>query len=145
MQDTVRVVPSYPYSIKEHQHDIALEDCWHALLQHFFTCYLCPKDRILPKNSSYKTNDIKYSLVFLSTFEELHLPIKGPMEDAEVIKLYEPSPTPCLCVATAKNMVGRVPLTPLFLAGNTTPQSLTSAVSTYPVDCADTAVENGRR
>ena len=43
------------------------------------------------------------------------------MEDAEVIKLYEPSPTPCLYVAPAENMVGRVPLMPLFLAGNATP------------------------
>ncbi len=42
------------------------------------------------------------------------------MESAGVTKLYEPSPTPCLYVAPAANMVGRVPLTPLFLAGNTT-------------------------
>ncbi len=62
-------------------------------------------------------------MVFFSTFEELTLPIKGPMEDAWVIKLYEPSPTQCLCVATAENMVGslRAPLIPLFLAGNSTP------------------------
>ncbi len=32
------------------------------------------------------------------------------MEDAGVVKLYEPSPTPCLHVAPAQNMVGRVPL-----------------------------------
>jgi hypothetical protein len=38
-----------------------------------------------------------------------------------VIKLYEPSPTPCLYVADVQNMVGRVPLIPLFLAGNLTP------------------------
>ncbi len=60
-------------------------------------------------------------LVFFNTLEELNLPIKGPMEDAEVVKLYEPSPTPCLYVAPAENMVGRVPLMPLFLAGNATP------------------------
>ena len=49
------------------------------------------------------------------------LPISGPMERAGVTKLYEPSPTPCLYVAPAANMVGRVPLMPLFLAGNSTP------------------------
>ncbi len=38
-----------------------------------------------------------------------------------MVKLYEPSPTPCLYVAPAENMVGRVPLMPLFLAGNATP------------------------
>ncbi len=64
-----------------------------------------------------------YNLVFFSTFEELELPIKGPMEDAGVIKLYEPSesPTPCLYMADVQNMVGRVLLMPLFLAGNSTP------------------------
>jgi hypothetical protein len=51
----------------------------------------------------------------------LTLPIKGPMEDAGVIKLYEPSPTLCLYVAMAENIVGRAPLIPLFLAGNSTP------------------------
>ena len=63
-------------------------------------------------------DDMMRELVFFNTFEELKLPIKGPMEDAEVIKLYKPSPTPCLYVALAENMVGRVPLMPLFLAGN---------------------------
>ena len=43
------------------------------------------------------------------------------MEDTAVIKLYEPSPTPCLYVADVQNMVGRVPLMPLCLAGNSTP------------------------
>ncbi len=38
-----------------------------------------------------------------------------------MIKLYEPSPTLYLYVAMAENMVGRVPLIPLFLAGNSTP------------------------
>ncbi len=65
--------------------------------------------------------DLCYTLVFYSTFEVLDLPIKGPMEDAGVVKLYEPSPTPCLYVAPAENMVGRVPLIPCFLAGNSTP------------------------
>ena len=42
------------------------------------------------------------------TFEELTLPFKGPMEDAGVVKLYEPSPTPCLYVAPVQNMVGSI-------------------------------------
>ena len=36
----------------------------------------------------------------------IHLPITGPMEDSGVVKLYEPSPTQCLYVAPAENMVG---------------------------------------
>ena len=44
--------------------------------------------------------------VLFSTFEELILPIHGQMEDAGVIKLYNPSPIPCLNVAPVANMVG---------------------------------------
>ena len=49
-----------------------------------------PLGRRLPKNASHKTgpDDLRYDLVFFSTFEELVLPIKGPMEDAGVVKLY---------------------------------------------------------
>ena len=41
-----------------------------------------------PKNQSYKigSDDLLFNLVFFSTFEELNLPIHGPMEDAEVLK-----------------------------------------------------------
>ncbi len=96
VQDTILVVPPYPFCIEEDRHDVPLEDCWYASPQLFFTCVLRPKDGRLPKSRTYKTdpNDIVYTLVFFSTFEELKLPIKGPMEDAGVIKLYEPSPTP---------------------------------------------------
>jgi hypothetical protein len=94
-------------------------------------------------------DDLLRKLVFFNTFEELKLPIKGPMEDAEVIKLYEPFPTPCLYVAPAENMVGRVPLIPLFLAGNVTPTipHLFSKRkdSGFPMGCADTASVEGRR
>jgi hypothetical protein len=99
--DTILVVPPYPSCIEEDRHNVPLEDCWYASSQLFFTCVLRPKDGRLPKNRTYKTcpDDKVYTLVFFSTFEELKLPIKGPMEDAGVIKLYEPSPTLCLYVA----------------------------------------------
>ena len=94
-------------------------------------------------------DDLLRELVFFSTFEELNLPIKGPMEDAEVIKLYEPSPTPCMYVAPAENMVGRVPLMPLFLAGNSTPtipHLYSKRKDTgFPMGCADAAAVDGRR
>ncbi len=62
-------------------------------------------------------DDLLFHLVFFSTFEDLNLPTHGPMEDAAVLKLYKPSPTPCLYVAPVANMVVRVPLLPLYLAG----------------------------
>jgi hypothetical protein len=80
---------------------------------------------------------------------KLKLPIKGPMEDAGVIKLYQPSPTPCLNVADVQNMVGRVPLVPLFLAGNSTPRipHMFSKLKDSGVlyGCADSAATDGRR
>jgi hypothetical protein len=105
----------------------------------------------LPKNSTYKhgPDDLCYTLVFFSTFEVLDLPIKGPMEDAGVVKLYEPSPTPCLYVAPAENMVGRVPLIPCFLAGNSTPtiphKFSKRRDSDFPFGCADSAAVDGRQ
>jgi hypothetical protein len=98
-------------------------------------------------------NDLVYYLVFFNTFEKLTLPwdIKGPMEDAGVTNLYRPSPTPCLYVAPAKNMVSRVALIPLFLAGNSTQtiphmfnKHKESGFPTFPFGCADAPAADGR-
>ncbi len=47
------------------------------------------------KNPSYRDkigpDDLLFQLVFFSTYEELNLPMHGPMEDAEVRKFYDPS------------------------------------------------------
>ena len=64
-------------------------------------------------------------------------------------KLYEPSPTPCLYVAPAANIAGRVPLIPLFLAGNSTPtipHMFSKRKDTgFPYGCADAVAADGRR
>ncbi len=80
------------------------------------------------------------------------MPIHGPMEDAGVVKLYDrQSPTPCLFVAPAENMVGRIPLIPCFLDGKKNPtishKYSKNRKSCFPTgsSCADTAAENGRR
>ena len=99
--------------------------------------------------NNFTPDDLLLDLVFFNTLEELKLPITGPMEDSGVVKLYEPSPTPCLYVAPVENMVGRVPLMPLFLAGNATPTiphlSSKRQESGFPLGCADTAAVDGRR
>jgi hypothetical protein len=121
------VVPQYPYCIEEDHHDVDLEDCRTALPQLLFSCHLHPKGGRKQKDWRFKMgpDNLRYNLVFFSTFKELTLPIKGPMEDAGVVKLYEPSPTPCLYMALATNMVGRIPQMPCFLVqildGNVTP------------------------
>ena len=98
-----------------------LEDCWFARPQLFFRCCLRLKDGRVPNNRNYKAGpgiykyiplypstyvfnhftpvDLLRELVLFNTFEELNLPITGPMEDSGVVKLYEPSPTQCLYVA----------------------------------------------
>ncbi len=55
----------------------------------------------------HKVSEIVLWVLF-RTFNELILPIHGPMEDAGVIKHYnrDPSPIPCLNVAPVANMVG---------------------------------------
>ena len=53
----------------------------------------------------HKVSEIVLWVLF-RTFEELILPIHGPMEDAGEIMLYNPSPIPCLYVAPVANMVG---------------------------------------
>jgi hypothetical protein len=84
LQVTVVVVPPYPYSIEEDRHDVPLEDCWYVRPQLFFNCTVRPKDERQPKNPTYRCgpDDLSFDLVFFNTFEELTLPIKGPMEDA---------------------------------------------------------------
>ena len=145
------VVPPFPYCIEEDRHDVPLEDCWYARPQLFFTCVMRPKNGRLPKDKRCHAgpDDIRYTLVFFSTFEELNLPMKGPMEDAGVVKLYEPSTTPCLYVAPVENMVGRVPLIPLFLADNSTPtiphMFSKRKEAGFPFGCADAAALDGRR
>ncbi len=66
-----------------------------------------------------------------------------------MFKLYEPSPTPWLFVAPVENMEGRVPITPLFLAGNSTPTIPhmfgKRKDSGFPFVCADAAAAGGRR
>jgi hypothetical protein len=98
MQDTILIIPPYPYCIEEVFEDVPLDDCWFARPQLLLTCYLRPKGGRPPKNPTYSCgpDDLRYRLVFFSTFEELKLPIWGPMESAGVTKLYEPFPTPCL-------------------------------------------------
>ncbi len=169
-QDTGVIVPPYPYYIEEDRHDVPLEDCWFARPQLFSgaVCVLrmevCRRTVITKQVQVYTSipvypstyvfnhfppDDLLRKLVFFNTFEELNLPIAGPMEDSGVVKLYEPSPTPCLYVTPVENMVGRVPLMPLFLAGNTTPTipHLYSKrkESGFPLGCADTAAVDGRR
>ena len=95
------------------------------------------KDGRSPTGSStYVEDDIQVQLMFYSTFEVLDLPSSGQMETRRVVKLYEPSPMPILYVGPVSNVLGRFPLMPLFLRGNSTPtiQHVTCQCSTaFPI------------
>jgi hypothetical protein len=71
------------------------------------------------------------------------------MEDAGILELYEPGPIQCLYVAPVDHLVGRVPLFPLFLDGNSTPtiphKFSKHNNSEFPMGCADSASSDGRR
>jgi len=118
----VITVPPHPFVLDDPS-EVPLEECWMARPQLFFTCFLRPVDGRPPKRAmdTYGPDDIRADLVLFSTFEDLDLPGSGPMETRGVTKYYEPSPTPILYVGPISNVLGRVPLMPLFLHGNSTP------------------------
>ncbi len=74
MQDTIVVVPPYPYSIADDTDNVPFGDCWYAHPQLFFKYYLHPAGGRSPKNPSYKIGPdyLLFNLVFFSTFEELN-------------------------------------------------------------------------
>ena len=63
----------------------------------------------------------EYSLVFFSTFEPIRLTPDSCMQEKGVPMLYEWSATvlPSLYVCPVQNVLGRVPLIPCYLKGNT--------------------------
>ena len=148
-QDCCLILPPYPFSLEDPD-NMSIDDAWFARPQLFFTCWLRPIDGRPPRNINYSRgpDDVEVHLVFFSTFEALDLPAQGPMDHATT-KLYEPSPTPILFVAPCNLMLGRVPLFPLFLHGNTTPtipHSLRSVKrSAFEHGTADAADPLGRR
>ena len=118
--------------------------------QLFFTCFLRPVGGRPPKPAmdTYGPNNIRVDLVLFSTFEDLDLG-SGPMEARGIRKCYDPSPTPILYVGPISNVLGRVPLMPLFLHSNSTPtiphELRHLQRSKFPHGCADAADESGRK
>ncbi len=86
-------------------------------------------------------DDIPLDLVFLSIFENLCLCITGTIQSNGIRKLYEPSPVPTLYVGKVEYILGRVPLFPCFLDGNTTfttPHKYAARQGLdFPYGCAD--------
>ena len=88
------IIPPYPFTLEDPP-NVPLEDTWYARPHLFFSCWFRPTGGRPPSQGNYTIgpDDFQMELVFFSTFEELQLPARGPMDHATT-KLYEPSPTP---------------------------------------------------
>ena len=144
-------IPPYPYVVTKSSSDVPLDQGWVVRPHLFFSCHLRPWGARLQRraNYTYCPDDIQVQLVFYSTFEPMVLPMGGPMDAIGVQKLCSPSPTPILYVGLAANVLGRVPLMPLFLLSNYTPtiphQLRQQRSARFPHGLADAADELGRK
>ena len=108
-------IPPYPFVVGESS-EVPLDQCWVVRPLLFFSCHLRPRGARLPRRAdyTYDQDDIQVHIVFYSTLEPKAMGVQ---------RLYEPSPTgtPILYVGLVADVLGRVPLMPLFLLGNSTP------------------------
>ena len=94
---------------------------WYARPQLFFNCTLCRRGCQDPE---YWANHKEVSLVYFSTFEPINLTPDSVMQQAGVPMLYDTASNPrlpCLYICPAANVLGRAPLIPCFIDGNTHP------------------------
>jgi hypothetical protein len=92
---------------------------WYARPQLFFNCTLCPTGA-KGRSGSHK----EVSLVYFSTFEPIKLTPDSVMQRAGVPMLYDSASNPrlpCLYICPVTNVLGRAPLIPCFVGGNSHP------------------------
>ena len=91
-------------------------EVWYARPQLFFKCTLCPTGA-MENTQRHK----EFSLILFNTFEPISLTPDSCMQQKGVPMLYEWSRTvlASLYVCPVENVLGRVPLIPCYLNGNT--------------------------
>ena len=95
--------------------------------------------------------DFEVPIVFFSAFERVNLTPDKPMQRIlDIQQLYEPGPWPSLDpimhVGLLRHVLGRAPLVPLFLQGNSTatiPHGMRNLRSRFPNGRADTQPDKG--
>ncbi len=119
-------IPPHPFYIGDHDnnYDVAellfdQDSMWFVSPQLFFHCTLHPISARVG-GSNHCNKDIPLDLVFFSPFEELHLRTAGIMESRGIHRVNESSPVPTLYIGLVEDLLGRVPLIPCFLEGNST-------------------------
>ena len=94
---------------------------WYARPQLFFNCTLCPTGAWAERFSGIHK---EVSLVYFSTFEPIDLTPDSIMQRAGVPMLYDSASNPrlpCLYICPVANVLGRAPLIPCFIGGNSHP------------------------
>ena len=94
---------------------------WYARPQLFFNCTLCPTGA---QAAWYSSTHKEVSLVYFSTFEPIDLTPDSIMQRAGVPMLYDSASNqrlPCLFICPVANVLGRAPLIPCFIGGNSHP------------------------
>ena len=94
---------------------------WYARPQLFFNCTLCPTGA---QAAWYSSTHKEVSLVYFSTFEPIELTPDSIMQRARVPMLYDSASNPrlpCLYICPVANVLGRAPLIPCFIGGNSHP------------------------
>ena len=92
---------------------------WYCRLQLLFRCTLCPAGAF---HDTLRHTEV--SLAFFSTVEPVNLASGSVMQQEGVPIFYDSassSALPSLYICPVKNVLGRVPLIPCFVEGNTSP------------------------
>ena len=154
-QDCVATIPPYPHYIGNRGADFdvtsAISDpdsVWIVRPQLYFQCTVRPLNAVKGRYNRY-SDETTLDLVLFSPFEDLHLQTSGTMETNGIRKLYEPSPVPTLYIGLLGDLLGRVPLFPCHLDGNTTstiPHKYTPRQKqAFEYGCADGSGQGSRR
>ena len=147
-QDCVCLVAPYPYgpSTKDQfnvKTDMDLSGdglLWYARPQLFFNCTVAPVGQL-----ARKARHTELSLVFFSTFEPIKLTPNSVMQRNGVPMFFDSASStnlPSLYICRAENVLGRVPLMPCYIGGNSHP-TLPHRFGNRAGATADSSVDRG--
>ena len=147
-QDCVCLVAPYPYgpstkdqfNVKTDMDLIGDGLLWYARPQLFFNCTVAPVGQL-----ARKARHTELSLVFFSTFEPIKLTPNSVMQRNGVPMFFDSASStnlPSLYICRAENVLGRVPLMPCYIGGNSHP-TLPHRFGNQAGATADSSVDRG--